>query len=169
MTTSAANKLSFYDQQPETANFLGEVIEGLSKKTKTIPPKFFYDETGSQFFDAICDTPEYYPTRTELAILEQHIDEIAELLGDNCLLIEPGSGNSRKVRKILEVVEPHAYMPMDISGDYLFDIAQELASEYPQTSLHAVCTDYTQPIELPYNPSGIRRVAFFPGLQHWEF
>jgi dimethylhistidine N-methyltransferase len=169
MTSATANKLSFYDQQPETANFLDDVIAGLGKKPKAIPPKFFYDKTGSRLFDAICETPEYYPTRTEMTILERHIDEIAELLGENCLLIEPGSGNSRKVRKILKEVKPHAYMPMDISGDYLRDIAQGLANDYPKTDLHAVCTDYTRPIELPYNPAGIRRVAFFPGSSIGNF
>jgi len=167
--TAAAKKLSFYDQQPEAANFLDEVLVGLGKTPKAIPPKFFYDETGSRLFDAICDTPEYYPTRTEMAILENNIDEIAAQLGDNCLLIEPGSGSSQKVRKILEVVEPHAYMPMDISGDYLRDVARGLANDYPQTSLHAVCTDYTKPIELPYSPANIRRVAFFPGSSIGNF
>ena len=164
-----AEAVSFYDRHPKPADFYREVMEGLTRSPRAIPPKFFYDETGSRLFDAICDTPEYYPTRTEMAILEQHVDEIANLVGPNCLLVEPGAGSTQKVRILLEAVRPEAYMPMDISKDYLREAAQELAADFPWLEVHAACADFTQPLDLPYTPPGVPRVAFFPGSSIGNF
>lgn len=169
MNISTATKISFYDQEPVQASLYDEVIQGLKNSPRAIPPKFFYDEQGSQLFDAICETPEYYPTRTEMSILKKHLAEIAQLIGSGCLLIEPGSGSSQKVRSLLDTICPNAYMPMDISGDYLRTVAEEIASEYPWLDVHATCTDYTKPLELPFSPPNTRKIAFFPGSSIGNF
>lgn len=169
MSQTSTSDIQFYDHHPKPANFYEEVLEGLRSSPCAIPPKFFYDETGSQLFDAICATPEYYPTRTEMAILRDNAHEIARLLGEGCLLIEPGSGNSMKVRVLLDALQPHTYMPMDISRDYLISSAERLAEDFPWLEVCAACIDFTQPIDLPYRPPGIRSVAFFPGSSIGNF
>lgn len=161
--------LRFYDYQPQIESLYNAVINGLASRPRSIPPKFFYDERGSQLFAEICATPEYYPTRTEMKIIEQNIEEISHYLGHDCLLIEPGSGSSEKVRLLLDTVEPHTYMPMDISSDYLLAMATDLANDYPEVNVAAACVDYTEPLELPYSPGDIRRVAFFPGSSIGNF
>ncbi len=169
MTQTTSSEIRFYDQHPKPANFYEEVLEGLRSQPCAIAPKFFYDETGSKLFDAICRTPEYYPTRTEMAILRDNAREIAGYLGKGCLLIEPGSGNSMKVRLLLDDLQPHAYMPMDISGDYLLASAERIAEDFPGLEVCAACMDFTRPIDLPYQPKGVRRVAFFPGSSIGNF
>ena len=157
------SNISFYDQHPKPADFYSEVIDGLTKAQKVIPPKFFYDETGSQLFDAICELPEYYPTRTEIDILQKYSDEIAGHVGEGCLLVEPGSGSSQKVRYLLNELKPHAYMPMEISREYLEQSAVGLSEDYPWLDVHATCIDFTGALDLPYSPHGVRKVIFFPG------
>ena len=176
MTTTATNSnldennsIQFYDYHPAQADLLDEVLEGMASSPRSIAPKFFYDEKGSQLFDAICETSEYYPTRTEIKILEQNLDEIVEHVGDDCLLIEPGSGSSQKVRVMLEAVNPKAYMPLDISKDYLKIAASDVASEYPWLEVHAACVDYTSPFHLPPCHEKSRKVAFFPGSSIGNF
>ena len=166
---NTANAFKFYDYNPETADLYREVMAGLSRRPRSIAPKFFYNQAGSEIFDAICRTPEYYPTRTELDIIRQNIDEIAAYIGVGCLLVEPGSGASLKVRELLDALKPHAYLPMDISGAYLKKAAQSVARDYPWLDVHAVCVDYTAPIDLPYRPKGPHRVAFFPGSSIGNF
>jgi len=161
--------ISFYDFHPEITDLQEEVINGMNKFPRSIAPKFFYDEKGSQLFDAICETSEYYPTRTEMTILEQNIDEIAEHVGEDCLLIEPGSGSSQKVRVMLDAVNPKAYMPLDISKDYLKLAAKDVASEFPWLDVHAACVDYTSPFPLPPCHKKARKVAFFPGSSIGNF
>ena len=156
-------RLNFTDLHPPPNDFYAEVIHGLSQRPRAIGPKFFYDEYGSRLFDAICQTPEYYPTRTEIAILERHIGDIARLVSPHCVLIEPGSGNSRKVRILLDTLKPQTYIPIDISKDYLRATAEHVAREYPWLSVHAVCADYGRPIALPDYPLGRQKLAFFPG------
>ena len=157
------NRLRFYDYHPAVSDFHAEVIHGLSRRPRSIGPKFFYDEYGSRLFDAITRTPEYYPTRTELAILEQYKDDITRHIGSDCVLIEPGSGNSRKIRILLDSLKPQAYIPIDISKDYLRSTSQHIAAEYPWLEVHAVCADYTAEFTLPDGPVGGAVVAFFPG------
>lgn len=161
--------ISFYNYHPAPADILNEVVDGLRKTPRVIAPKFFYDATGSELFDAICSTPEYYITRTEIEIIRRYKTQITECIGSGCLLIEPGSGNSRKVRELIEAIQPHAYIPIDISSAYLRSQAKRLAAEYPWLDVHAVCTDYTAPVELPYQPPGTHRVAFFPGSSIGNF
>jgi len=169
MSAPAMASLRFDDHQPTLSNLHDEVINGLKQCPRAIQPKFFYDETGSRLFDAICETPEYYPTRTEIAILTNNINEISAHIGPDCLLIEPGSGSSHKVRVLLEAIRPHTYMPIDISGDYLLTVAKELVIEYPEINVHASCIDYTAPINLPAYPEKLRRVAFYPGSSIGNF
>lgn len=156
-------QLSFHDYHPQPDDFLREVIHGLGRHPRRIGPKFFYDEHGSRLFDTICRTPEYYPTRTEIGILERHVDDIARHIGKRCVLIEPGSGNSRKVRILLDRLKPRAYLPVDISKNYLRSTAEHVAAEYPWLAVHAVCADYTAPLTLPACPPDVQRLVFFPG------
>ncbi|MDZ7804482.1 L-histidine N(alpha)-methyltransferase [Thiohalophilus sp.] len=159
----------YYDEHPPEADFYAEVIDGLKHRPRRISPKFFYDERGSELFDAICRTEEYYPTRTEQALLQQHAGEIAGLIGERCLLIEPGSGNSEKVRLLLDVLHPSAYLPMDISRDFLYQAADQVAQEYPWLEVHAACVDFTAPLSLPYCPPATRKLIFFPGSSIGNF
>lgn len=167
--TPISTAIKFQDNHPPESDFCAEVLEGLLKPEKRISPKFFYDEAGSRLFDAICKTPEYYPTRTESAIIRGNVEEIAQALGRGCLLVEPGSGNSAKVRELLEAIQPHSYLPMDISKAYLKKEAEKLASEFPWLEVHAVCSDFTVSMDLPIYPDGIHRIAFFPGSSIGNF
>lgn len=161
--------VQFYDDQPAASDFLREVIRGLSASPRVIPPKFFYDEEGSRLFDRICETPEYYLTRTENAILRARAGEIAERVGADCVLVEPGSGSCEKVRLLLDAVCPAVYVPVDISGDYLRSAAETVSREYPWLDVHAACADFTRPIKLPIGTDGRRRLAFFPGSSIGNF
>ena len=169
MNASVAGQVRLYDRQPALADFRQTVLDGLSRRPRAIPPKFFYDAEGSCLFDAICECPEYYPTRTEKALLARHAEAIAERVGPACLLIEPGSGSSEKVRLLLDTLRPAAYLPMDISRHYLFETARNLGREYPWLAIHATCIDFTRPISLPFAPPNVRRVAFFPGSSIGNF
>jgi dimethylhistidine N-methyltransferase len=169
LKSDESSSINFYDYNPEQANFYDEVINGLNSSPKNIAPKFFYDEKGSNLFDAICESADYYPTRTEMQILEQYKNEIAEHFGKNCVLIEPGSGSSQKVRILMDSINPKAYMPMDISKDYLRLVAEDLASEYPWLDVHAACVDYTSTFPLPECHEAARKVAFFPGSSIGNF
>lgn len=158
------SKVEFIDLHPPRADFRAEVLQGLARSPKSIPPKFFYDENGSRLFEEITRLPEYYPTRTEIEILEDASREIAGHFGDDAALIEFGSGSSRKVRILLEEEDTAAvYMPIDISGDFLLASAEELAEAYPRTQIIAVCADYTQMPELPDTGTSGRKIVFFPG------
>ena len=115
---------------------LDEILLGLSFDKKMISPKYFYDELGSNLFDEITKQPEYYLTRTEMEIFRCYTAEIVEQLGKDCLLIEYGSGNSQKIRVLLESLRPLAYAPLDISNEYLTRSVKELAKEYPLSLIH---------------------------------
>ena len=153
----------FYDLHPQIADFRAEILQGLAAQPAYILSKYFYDEAGSRLFAQICNTADYYPTRTETAILHDNIDDIADTLGRECLLVEPGSGDSAKVRRMLDVLKPIAYLPMDISSSYLQHEAKKLAEEFPWLDVHAVCNDFTESIEIPFPAEHLRKVAFFPG------
>src|SRR5262249_32877126 len=124
-----------------------------------------YDAEGSRLFDEICELDEYYLTRTELAIMRSHAPEMAALLGRNCLLLEYGSGSSTKTRLLLDhLAEPAAYIPVDISDDYLALSAQRLAQSYPSLSVLPLSADFTRSFTIPYNGrKPARRVVYFPG------
>ena len=162
-------KLRLHDLAPEQDDFLGAVLDGLGRPHKTLPCKFFYDETGSALFDAICEQPEYYPTRTELGILAAAASEIADLAGRGGALVEYGSGSSLKTRLLLDALVPAIYMPIDISREHMLAACHTLAQDYPALHLMAVCADYTRPFRLPPTAPQNRRLAFFPGSSIGNF
>ena len=166
MTVSAYR---LQDQKPEPADFYREVIAGLKQRPKRIPPKFFYDDDGSRLFDSICEQPEYYPARVETGMLAQYADEIAELTGVGCCLIEPGSGSCKKVRLLLDALRPSHYIPMDISCAHLQEAAGYIAEEYPWLDVRTVCADITRTVELPCIPEQAARVVFYPGSSIGNF
>jgi dimethylhistidine N-methyltransferase len=153
------------ESSSETADFYAEVMAGLTLPVKTLPCKYFYDERGSQLFDEICELDEYYPTRTEAAIMERHAKEMAALLGPDCRLVEYGSGSSTKTRILLDSApDLAAYVPVDISRVHLHKTAEGLRRRYPQLEILPVCADYTTPFALPEPArSASRTVAYFPG------
>ncbi len=153
---------SFHDAGPAPADLRRAVLEGLAARPRAIPPKFFYDAAGSRLFDAICELPEYYPTRTEMAILDSCCEEIATTCGRGRWLLEPGSGSCVKVRSLLDSLEPRCYVPIDISGDHLRSAAAALAAERPGLEVRACCADFTADVPLPWSLEG-PRIVFFPG------
>lgn len=159
----------FYDHYQDPDDFGDQVLAGLEQARKSIPPKFFYNQRGSELFDAICELPEYYLTRADLEIIEDHAGDIADLLEDTVQLVEFGSGSSRKVRLLLDGIQPSIYMPIDISRDHLLASANLLAEDYPWLAVHAVCMDYSRTMELPYYGDGLALAAFFPGSSIGNF
>jgi dimethylhistidine N-methyltransferase len=154
----------YYEFEHADEDFRAAVVEGLSRPQKRLSSKYFYDECGSKLFDQITELPEYYPTRTETALLRAHAAEFAELIGPHASLVEFGSGSSTKVRILLDALEaPSAYVPIDISRDHLIESAKGLADAYPDLMVVPVAADYTQPLELPDIPSEVVRIGFFPG------
>ena len=146
-----------------TAEFRAEVMEGLSQPQKTLPCKYFYDARGSELFDQICELPEYYPTRTETAILAQSVDEIASVVPPGAVLIEYGSGSSTKTRLLLDRLEGlGAYVPVEICDSHLLRSAWQLKSHYPRLIVRPVCADFTRSFRVP-RLDGRPRVLFFPG------
>lgn len=155
--------IRFYDEHPASATMQDEVLQGLASRPRRIAPKFFYDERGSRLFDAICELPEYYQTRTEMGILETCAGEVARLAGPDCTLIELGSGASKKIRLLLEALRPRHYLGIDISREFLLESVQRLAHDYPWLEVHAACADFTQDLDLPDGEGSGRKLAFFPG------
>jgi dimethylhistidine N-methyltransferase len=149
---------------PEQDSFADCLLGGLRKTSKEIACKYFYDEAGSLLFDAICELPEYYQTRTEMALLTRHAADIAALMGDGVEIVEFGAGSLRKVRILLDAArDPRAYTPLDISGDYLRNVVRSLAADYPALTLRPLVGDFTLPLEIPALPGNVRRAGFFPG------
>jgi dimethylhistidine N-methyltransferase len=148
-----------------------EVLAGLRRPQKELPPKLFYDARGSELFERICELPEYYLTRTETAILRTHATEIAARLGPGCLLIEYGSGSSAKTRILLDALaDPAGYVPVDISRSALLAAATALAADYPELTLLPVWADYSGAFTLPEAVRHAkRRVVFFPGSSIGNF
>lgn len=144
--------------------FLADVLAGLSRPRKQLPCKYFYDERGSRLFDAICELPEYYPTRAELRILERHAGRMAEYFGPRCGLIEFGSGSGLKTRLLLGRLVEGVYYPVDISREHLLASARRLEGEFPGVEIEPVCADFTRPFELPPARREVRRrVVYFSG------
>ena len=143
----------------------GEIVAGLQQAEKMISPKYFYDERGSQLFDKITRLPEYYPTKTELGIVQANIAEITELVGPQASLIEFGSGSSHKTRTLLENLDQLAvYVPVDISEEHLLQSARQLRAAFAGLEILPVVADFTKPFGLP-TPSimPLRNIVYFPG------
>jgi len=151
------------DTAPSTV-FEQDVHDGLSRSPKFLPCKYFYDERGSELFARICELDAYYPTRTELAIMRCHAGEMAALIGRHARLVELGSGDSTKTRLLLDrVVDLEAYVPIDISAEYLARAASNLRRAYPHVPILPVSLDYSRPFELPRSVRANRTVVYFPG------
>ncbi|MEO0998303.1 MAG: L-histidine N(alpha)-methyltransferase [Pseudomonadota bacterium] len=165
MTSSTGTAANLTEQAAAPHTDLDEIIEGLARPQKMISPKFFYDQRGSQLFDAITELPEYYPTRTELTIMRDNIRAIADAVGPEASLIEFGSGSSRKVRLLLEHLERlAAYVPVDISTEHLVEAADALAADFPNVEILPVAADFTREFDLPSPKIPPRRnVVYFPG------
>ncbi len=164
MTGNALKNL--IDLNPTPADFLEDVLDGLSQKQKTLLPMYFYDEVGSQLFDRICEADEYYPTRSETRLLECHLDGMLELLPAPFTLIELGSGSSMKTQLLLK--QRHLiseYLPLDISRTHLLQTAEKLKQVYPDLKIIPVCADYTnlRPLQSMLADMGKTFVIFFPG------
>ena len=160
------NNLAYLTRQDEdVTDELGEILEGLSQEQKSVSPKYFYDERGSQLFDQICELPEYYLTRTELAIMSEYADEMAALVGPQASLIEFGSGSSLKIRILLEhLVDLAAYVPVDISQEHLVASANAIAADFPEIEVLPVAADFTHPFDLPDPKTPpLRNIVYFPG------
>lgn len=158
-------RYEYHDLKPAVGSFLDEVVAGLSAPRKWLFPKYFYDEPGSRLFEAICDLPEYYPTRTELSMLERYAPELRRRVGTGAAIIEYGSGSGRKTELVLRGVEPYAYVAIDISGEQLRLAVSGLAARFPGVRMVALCADYTRalPLDTMVILDGRRRVGFFPG------
>src|SRR6185503_9040763 len=136
----APGRVAVLDLEPVNADFLAEVIAGLSSSPRSLPCKFFYDERGADLFLKICELPEYYITRTETELLRRYAGEMAESIGANAELIGFGTGAGIKTRLLLEQLEnPVAYVPVDISKQRLIDSAEELSKAMPQLDIMPVC------------------------------
>ena len=163
--TPASGHIQLLDLEPAASDFLAEAIAGLSSNPRTLPSKFFYDERGSQLFQDICRLPEYYITRAETEILREHVAELAESVGANAELVGFGTGAGVKTRMLLEcLVDPIAYVPVDISKQRLLDSATALSNAMPHLEILPVCADYLQEIRLPQPIRKPAHVAvYFPG------
>jgi dimethylhistidine N-methyltransferase len=144
--------------------FAADVVAGLAAKPQQLPPKYFYDAAGSALFEQITRLPEYYPTRCELALLHENAVAMASFFPSGCALVEFGSGSSRKARILLGAAATvEAYVPIDISGDFLQQDAAQLRRDFPHLAVHAVIADFTVASELPSAVAHMPRVGFFPG------
>ena len=169
-----AQGVYFTDNDIELCDQRQEIVDGLSQKPKRISSKYFYDEVGSKLFEDITGLPEYYPTRMEIQLLENYRDEIANAAAEDCVLVEYGSGASKKIQLLLDSIRPAAYVPLDISKTFLLDSAVALKKRFNWLNIHASCVDYQQPVDLPDTlPKGLRAnqktVAFFPGSSLGNF
>ena len=146
------------------SDFAVDVVAGLSAREKTLPPKYFYDAAGSELFDAICRTPEYYPTRVETALLQEFAPEIIAGIPEGAVLVEFGSGASENTRVILDAAPQIAvYVPIDISEDALEKAASAVSRDYPKVLVVPVAEDFTGAMRLPAAAQGRVKIGFFPG------
>lgn len=143
--------------------FRADVLTGLSQPQKAIPARWFYDRAGSELFETITRIPEYYPTRVETALLGAHCGDVARMTGTGRAVVEFGSGSSTKTPQLLRAVTPSAYVPIDISGDFLRSSSAALATDFPALPVIPVEADFTRPLSLPAAIGDAPRLGFFPG------
>jgi dimethylhistidine N-methyltransferase len=144
-------------------DFRRDVLAGLAAPIRAIPARWLYDRRGSELFEAITRLPEYYLTRTETALLERRCPDVARIAGPGQAVVEFGSGASVKTRILLAAAAASAYVPIDISGDFLRDAAASLGEDFPGLAVHPIEADFTRPIELPEALDALPRFGFFPG------
>ena len=163
MTTKAGLKLVDLDESGVDNAFRADVLKGLGQAQKAVPARWFYDDAGSQLFEDITALEEYYPTRAETEILRDHGEEFAELIASGCAVVEFGSGSSVKTPLLLRAIDPAAYVPLDISGDFLRAAAQDLSDKFPGLPVHPVEADFMRRVELPKAVEHLPKLGFFPG------
>lgn len=157
--------IQIHDFEPRSGDLLNEAIAGLKQTQKELPCKYFYDAVGAELFEQICNLPEYYPTRTELKIMRDHVAEMADCIGPNARIVEYGSGEGLKTRLLLDALKnPTAYLPIDIARDQLERVAKQLQGHYPEMEILPVCADYTSEFTLPVPLQAYTNtVVYFPG------
>jgi dimethylhistidine N-methyltransferase len=163
MNVHATALAGTYHLDEPTSTFAQDVIDGLSRAPKRLSAKYFYDSAGSELFEQITELPEYYPTRTELSILRDHGRAIATIIPKGAALVEFGAGAITKVRLLLGKCRLGAYVPVDISGDFLNAQARALRVDYPVLEIYPVTADFTASFELPEAVKSMPKVGFFPG------
>lgn len=151
------------DEDGVDTRFRADVLDGLSQAHKAIPARWLYDETGSLLFEEITRLPEYYPTRAETQILESRTVEFAAQIAAGCAVVEFGSGGSVKTPLLLRAIEPAAYVPLDISGEFLRAAAADLAEKFPGLPVYPVEADFMRRVELPAEIADLPKLGFFPG------
>lgn len=143
--------------------FRADVLNGLAEPIPAIPARWLYDRRGSELFDAITRLPSYYPTRTETALMQSWIGEIAAAIGPVEAVVEFGAGSQTKTPLLLRAIHPKAYVPIDISGEYLKDSAAVVDDDHERIAVYPVVADFTKPFDLPPEIAGMTRLGFFPG------
>lgn len=143
--------------------FRADVLDGLAARPRAIPARWFYDRRGSELFEAITGRPEYYPTRTEAALLHEVCPALSDLIGTGRAVIEFGSGSSTKTPILLGCIAPAAYVPIDISGDFLRQSAATLSAQFPTLGVHPLEADFMKPVALPADVHDMAKLGFFPG------
>ena len=150
--------------RPEAdTQFRDDVLAGLAAPIPAVPARWLYDRRGSELFEKITRLPEYYPTRTETALLEQISPELEDAIAPGQAVVEFGSGSSTKTPILLKAIDPAAYVPIDISGDFLRASADNLQAEFPGLAVHPLEADFMRLLELPPEVAGLSKVGFFPG------
>ncbi|UOR14443.1 L-histidine N(alpha)-methyltransferase [Qipengyuania aquimaris] len=163
MTKTTGLALVDRDDDGVDRAFRGDVLAGLSQRQKAVPARWLYDDAGSQLFEDITDLEEYYPTRAETEILKSRGEEFAALIGAGRTVVEFGSGSSVKTPLLLRAIEPGAYVPLDISGDFLRESAAALSEKFPGLAVHPVEADFMRQVALPDEVAGMDKLGFFPG------
>jgi L-histidine N-alpha-methyltransferase len=165
MSLRAKRTANVAEPDPLLEEEQAEIIDGLKAVPKRIAPKYFYDQRGSELFNKICALPEYYLTRTESMIMAKYSRDIAARIGPHAAVIEFGAGSNAKAKHLLSQLEsPVAYVPVEISGEYLLEQANDLQLDFPDLSIKPVVADFTKPFDLP--PHAVtpeRNLIFFPG------
>ena len=156
-------KLVNLDEDGVDRAFRQDVLAGLKQVPKAIPARWLYDDAGSQLFEDITQLPEYYPTRAETEILEEQSSSFSQMITPGCAVVEFGSGSSVKTPLLLSAIDPAAYVPLDISGDFLRASAKELAAKFPQVPIYPVEADFMRQVQLPNAVSDLPKLGFFPG------
>jgi dimethylhistidine N-methyltransferase len=149
--------------EDQTEAFRADVLAGLAAPIPAVPARWLYDHTGSDLFDQITRLPEYYPTRTETALLQSIRPEVAARIPKDAAVVEFGAGSATKTPLLLDAIHPAAYVPVDISGDYLDQSAAQLSADFPGLPVIPVTADFTRPFPLPNLIDGMPRLGFFPG------
>jgi dimethylhistidine N-methyltransferase len=163
MTETVVLRLRPAKPAPESEIFAGLVVQGLAARPRVLPARFFYDQAGSELFEAITALPEYYPTRTEAALLAAQGEDIARLVGPGRAVVEFGAGSAAKTPLLLRHLAPSAYVPVDISGPFMRDAARALADAHPGLAVFPVTADFTESYALPHAVRGLELLGFFPG------